>query len=284
SMMFPGIVFKRGGAWVLLQNIVMYDSDKGIRYEDGIENLRIYNSTWGDNIGAFFESAGGYGDGFEVKNCLFLASQLPEQASHGSNMAADKTDFINTDEHNYQLSELSGAVDACETIPQVSNDINGTLRPQGHTYDCGAYEYSSVFCDPPQCRPSITILTSDFQNHTITSGNYEKVYGTSSSNDITLESGAKAELVHFPGQNSLQIQAASNQFTVSRSGAVVTVKGADGTVLKIPATADAQTISFSDNRSFTLSIFCNHVMLDDQAIRSTPSAIGAPSAIICNDL
>ena len=62
----------KGGAWVTLKNAVMYDSDIGVRYEDKIENLHIYNCTWGANVKPF-QSAGGYGDGFEVKNCLFFS-------------------------------------------------------------------------------------------------------------------------------------------------------------------------------------------------------------------
>jgi hypothetical protein len=119
---------------------------------------------------------------------------------------------------------------------------------------------------PVLCQASATILTSASPNHTVTSGSDEQVYGTSASNQIILEGGAKAELINFPGHNSIQIQSSLNLFTVSRSGTVVTFQGADGTVLKIPATSCVQTVDFSDQDALTLSIYNGQVMLDDQVV------------------
>nr|MBF0223588.1 BACON domain-containing protein [Desulfobulbaceae bacterium] len=117
------------------------------------------------------------------------------------------------------------------------------------------------------------ILTRTTPNRTITSGSDEKVYGTSTPNEIILESGAKAELINFLGQNTIEIQSISDLFTVSRSGAVVTFEGSDETVLKIPATKGPQTITFSDRAPLTLSIYQGQVMLDDQEITLTPASI-----------
>lgn len=120
---------------------------------------------------------------------------------------------------------------------------------------------------PGLCQGSqtITVLTNTSPNLTITSGSDEKVYGTSASNQIILESGARAELLHFPGHNSISLQSSSELFTVFRSGVYVTFKGADETFLKIPATNDIQTIVFID-RTLTLNIHSNNVMLDDQIV------------------
>jgi RNase P/RNase MRP subunit p29 len=82
---------------------------------------------------------------------------------------------------------------------------------------------------------------------------------------VVLESGAKAELINFPGQNTIQIQSDSSRFSVSRSGTVVLFEGSDGTRLKIPASAEVQTIAFSD-RVMTLTIHTGQVLLDDQVI------------------
>jgi len=68
-------------------------------------------------------------------------------------------------------------------------------------------------------------------------------------------------------------------FTVSRSGTVVTFQGADGTVLKIPATTSVQTIEFSDQEPLTLSIHNGQVMLDDQVIVESKETI---ACISCN--
>ena len=119
-----------------------------------------------------------------------------------------------------------------------------------------------------------TILTNTSPDHTVTFGNDEQVYGTSSSNQIILESGAKAELINFPGQNDIQIQSSADVFTVSRSGTVVTFEGSDGTVLKIPATGTGQTIFFNGEESRVLQIHDNQVMLDDQVIGFSVRCIG----------
>jgi hypothetical protein len=121
---------------------------------------------------------------------------------------------------------------------------------------------------PALCQASVTILTNSNPNHTIASGSDEKVYGTSASNVITLESGARAELFYFPGQNNIQIQSGLDLFAVSRSGTMVTFQGSDGTFLKMPATSEAQTISFNGGENRVLQIHNNQVMLDDQGITS----------------
>ena len=134
-----------GGAWVTLKNVVMYDSDTGVRYEDDIENLLIYHTTWGNNVETFFESAGGYGNGFEVNNCLFLSSNTPEEALQGNNIAVDETDFVNVIANDYHLNKMSDVIDSGESIPEVQSDLDGVLRPQGEKFDCGAYEYSDDY-------------------------------------------------------------------------------------------------------------------------------------------
>jgi hypothetical protein len=136
--------------------------------------------------------------------------------------------------------------------------------------------FLAVLIIPALCQASTTVLSNASPNHTVTSGSDEQVYGTSASNQITIESGAKAELINFPGQNSIQIQSSLNLFTVSRSGTVVTFQGADGTVLKIPATTSVQTVDFSDQELLILNIHNGQVMLDDQVITATPVYLGDP--------
>jgi hypothetical protein len=91
------------------------------------------------------------------------------------------------------------------------------------------------------------------------------VYGTSMSDLIILESGARAELIHSPGDNEIVIGSMSDIFTVSRSGIVVTLQGTDGTRLKIPATLVNQNIRFSDV-DLILTIQGNRVLLGDQEV------------------
>ncbi len=135
------------------------------------------------------------------------------------------------------------------------------------------YFFLAVLIVPALCQASTTILSNASPNHTVLSGSNEKVYGTSASNHIIIESGASAELINFPGQNSIQVQASSDMFTVSRSGTMVIFQGSDQTILKIPATKDAQTIFFNGEESRVLQIHNNQVMLDDQLITTTSASI-----------
>jgi len=133
--------------------------------------------------------------------------------------------------------------------------------------------FMAVFSLSVLCQADKITLSTTSANHTVTTGSDDQVYGTSASNQIILESGARAELINFPGQNAIQIQSTSDLFNVSRSGTVVTFQGSDGTLLKIPATTDIQTISFTAEESRVLQIHNGQVMLDDQEITSTPASI-----------
>jgi len=133
----------RGGAWVTIKNAVVFDSDKAVRYEDDIENLHIYNMTFGNGIGRFFESAGGHGDGFQVLNCLFLASEVPNQAADASNLAVGADSFKNVSANDYHLEPDSSAIDAGVLISEVTVDQDGDPRPIGQSYDVGADEYDN---------------------------------------------------------------------------------------------------------------------------------------------
>ncbi len=129
----------RGNAVVDLMNVVMYDVDYGVRYEDDITDLHIFNCTFGNNISSDFISAGGHGDGFLVQNCLFYNSK-PSEASDPSNIH-DNSNFVDVNNHDYQLTAGSPAIDAGIDIDSVENDRLDNSRPVGEGYDCGAYEY-----------------------------------------------------------------------------------------------------------------------------------------------
>jgi uncharacterized protein (TIGR02145 family) len=123
-------------------------------------------------------------------------------------------------------------------------------------------------------------LTDDAPNYTVKAGSDVWIYGSDASNEVTIQSGAKAELISFPGFNTVQIKSNSLLFKVSRTDNVVTFQGTDGTLLKIPATAAIQTIKFNEIQALTLSIYNNRVMLDDQVITTTAEVIdGGPFAL-----
>ncbi len=143
----------RGNAWITINNGVVYDTERAVRYENGIDFLKIYNSTFGQNINTLFENGGGGGcdwDAHEVqiKNNLYLAAAKPDDSSKTqgpSNYAVNATWFVNIPLHDYHLAADSAAIDAGDNLAAegVVGDRDGAVRPQGKGFDAGAYEYWS---------------------------------------------------------------------------------------------------------------------------------------------
>jgi len=150
-----------GGAWVTVKNAVIYDSGRGIRYEDAIENLHIYNTTFGNNIINYFQSAGGYGAGFNVQNSLFL-NQKPNEAISTSNLAVSSSAFKNISANDYHLNQNSIAINNGISLSEVSTDIDGVPRPQGNKYDVGAYEYTGISTTQADLNQDGTVNTLDW--------------------------------------------------------------------------------------------------------------------------
>jgi hypothetical protein len=138
----------QGGAWITIMNGVMYNSNTAVRYEDVIENLKVYNSAFGNNLNLNFQSAGGYGSGFEVKNNLFIGTK-PTEASDDSNLGVSESDFVDSVNNDYHIVQGSQAVDSGDEIILVIQDRDNVLRPQGQGYDVGAYEIYSSDTTPP---------------------------------------------------------------------------------------------------------------------------------------
>jgi MYXO-CTERM domain-containing protein len=132
------------GAWVRLQNAVVYDVDVAVRYEDDIENLRVYNATFGRDIGLPFVNASSDASVLDVRNLLLLGDAMPaEGAGSTSNMLATDAFFPAA---GYTLADNAAAIDAGEAIDGVTHDRAGTERPQGGAVDVGAYEWCEGGC------------------------------------------------------------------------------------------------------------------------------------------
>ena len=127
------------GAWVAVKNAVVYNTATAIRYENAIENLRIWNSTIGAGVTRPFLAASATPIRMDVRNLLVLG-KLPVEAAHPSNLAVGADTFVNASAHNYELAAAALAIDRGVAIAEVATDRNGTARPQGRAYDLGAYE------------------------------------------------------------------------------------------------------------------------------------------------
>ena len=128
-----------GGASVAIKNAVVYNTTTAFRYEDDIQNLRIWNVTIGSNVTRAFLAASSTSTGLDVRNLLILGG-LPPEASHSSNVSVTAQAFVNAAQHDYQLSAGSAAIDVGVAIAEVATDRGGFARPQGAAYDVGAFE------------------------------------------------------------------------------------------------------------------------------------------------
>jgi len=136
------------GAQVTIVNTVIHSVDKAIRYEDGIDVVTILQSTFGGDIRVPFDdqSAAGSIDG---RNVLFLGAELPSELSGGSNLAVVGGAFEDAAGHDYHLIAGSPAVDMGEALDVVLTDRDGVTRPQGTSWDIGAYEFCPDDCGMP---------------------------------------------------------------------------------------------------------------------------------------
>lgn len=173
----------RGPAVVRVQNAVVRDVAYGVRYEDNIQGLRVWNSTFGARVGRPFLAASSSGSVLDVRNVAVLGTTLPPEASGGSNLALPASAFVDVGTHNYQLSAASPANDRGVTIQEVATDRQGTKRPQGTAYDVGAYE-RVVSESSPEPSASAEIVLHAWRAPVIV-GNWQVV------NDATAAGGAR---------------------------------------------------------------------------------------------
>lgn len=137
-------------AVVVIRNAVVFDVDKGVRYEDDIVAPELYNATFGRFVSQAFQEASSGGTTFDVRNLLVLGDTLPAEATAPSNRAVDAAAFADADADDYHLADSSPAFDQGETLASVTRDRDGTPRPQGAAYDVGGYEYDPsgpIFAD-----------------------------------------------------------------------------------------------------------------------------------------
>jgi Chondroitinase B len=144
------------GARVRIQNAVLHDVRVGVRFEDDIQGLRVWNSTFGLGVARAFEEASAKREMPDVRNVLILGATLPPEAEGASNLAVGPEVFVDPAAHDYRLTGGSPAVDGGTAIPEVTTDRAGGNRPEGRAYDVGAYEWCPSACASAAAPPPPT--------------------------------------------------------------------------------------------------------------------------------
>jgi hypothetical protein len=131
----------RAPAAVRIQNAVIHDVEYAVRYEDDIETVTVWNSTFGGGIGHHFFAAESPRTVLDVRNVAVLGDRLPSGISDRSNLALGADAFVNAAAHDYRLKPSSPAIDRGIVLERVDRDRQGVKRPQGKAHDIGAYEH-----------------------------------------------------------------------------------------------------------------------------------------------
>ena len=131
----------RGPALAVVRNAVVYGNDAAVRYEDAIEDLTFQNVTFADPL---VDGGGGAPVNMAFQNALFVADVVPSEATGASNVAAASSFFVDRVGKDFHLLPDAPAVDAGDSIAEVTEDRDGVMRPVGDAYDVGAYEWTDA--------------------------------------------------------------------------------------------------------------------------------------------
>lgn len=147
-----------GGKNVLIANNVIahtrFKSGIGL-WQDGVTQGKILNNIFfenaqnlstGDTAGIEFISTGA---AHTVQNNIFFNPGKLDFSPNSNGLYTESKNvdvhplFVNANLNDFHLQAGSGAIDAGSTIPEITTDINGSLRPYGCCFDIGPYEFGA---------------------------------------------------------------------------------------------------------------------------------------------
>jgi hypothetical protein len=146
-----GVILSTGSGAVFFNNVV-YNNAWGVEVSGpntAVYNNTIYNNGYNSSgIGQQCVVLDG-GSGQIIRNNICHQNKVNSIVnSSASSFTASNNLFVNPSfvdavRADFQLNSGSAAIDAAMAIPQVTNDLAGTLRPQGNGPDIGAFERPS---------------------------------------------------------------------------------------------------------------------------------------------
>jgi hypothetical protein len=225
------------GAWVTVKNAVVHGCEMGVRYEDNVETIKLWNCTFGaGNLKAFVSASAGSGC-FDFKNFLMLGT-LPSFAVGPSNLGVNSSVFVNAAAHDYHLVAGSSPVDKGITIAGLTTDRDGVSRPKGAAYDIGAYEYAAPAAADVTA-PTLAVVPADY---TYVIASPITLTGTASDTsgvqNVTVNTSATTTTDNYANwtSGSFALAAGTNAFTVVATDKAATPNSATKLVRIIYAT------------------------------------------------
>jgi parallel beta-helix repeat protein len=116
----------------------------GIQLDLGVSGAKVYNNTIYANRGAGIY-IGNSSNAVVKNNIVYLngggtITNLGSATTLSNNLTTDPI-FVSPDSADFRLQSSSQAIDRGAILTEVSDDMDGTPRPQGTSWDIGAYEY-----------------------------------------------------------------------------------------------------------------------------------------------
>ena len=94
----------------------------------------------------------------QISNNLLHATGTATIGTKGDNAILSNPMFISSTQPDYQLQDGSPAIDQGKTLESVTVDFNGNMRPNGHAYDIGAFEFQTTVAKVPQAPTQLRLV------------------------------------------------------------------------------------------------------------------------------
>ncbi|MGE5411342.1 MAG: choice-of-anchor Q domain-containing protein [Clostridiales bacterium] len=108
-------------------------------------NLTVYNNIFYNTAEIYLDattSSSGLAIGYN--NYYNTSGTMTAGTHYTGDMFQTNPMFVNPTNRDYHLLSTSPVIDKGKAVSTVTNDMDGTTRPQGSGYDMGAYEYKST--------------------------------------------------------------------------------------------------------------------------------------------
>lgn len=141
-----GLIISSGFGNIAYNNIFKLNN-KGIRVLYGATNTKLFNNTIYGNAQEALEIDSSC-SGTTYRNNIFFGNGVNTPANSGTgtiqsnNLIGGVNPFVDASNGDFHITSASAARDAGFNLAaEFTTDIEGTARPQGATFDIGAYEF-----------------------------------------------------------------------------------------------------------------------------------------------